>query len=431
VILPNGLLQTVPTGCILLSFCYLRVARLTLIIPRFNLKEIVVAPVRVAVIGLGQRGLQHLGALWQLQAEGEVVFEGYGDHREENRATEKLRQFIPEFDPTGIGSFATFDELMQSSQPDALHLCIPPGFHAGEVVRAAQAGVHLFVEKPMSLFFDEAIEMETAIGAAGVVAAAGFQRRYEPSAEAAHQFLHDRRMVMVTMVSEGTLEAHSVKHSATAAGGGPADKVWAKNRAWSGASVVEAGIHQTDLMRYWCGDIAWVQSAYVPRHADDIEDGGDNPYAYTVTYGFQSGAVGNLLMSRLRKVYHHASYQIAMWDHGHLTFEQEGLVAYFYDGPYPPQNPPNTEQIRHPLPTAEARDSTLAINRDFIGAVRAGADAAPAADLRCSFASSMNSLAAVLAANASHDLDGERIELTAFADDEQYARFRKRDAQMS
>ena len=279
----------------------------------------------------------------------------------------------------------------------------------------------------MSLFFDEALEMERAIDTAGVVAAAGFQRRYEPSAEAAHQFLRERRMVMVTMVSEGALEAHSVKHSATAEGGGPADGVWAKNRAWSGTTVVEAGIHQTDLMRYWCGDIAWVQAAYVPRQADDIEDGGDNPYAYTVTYGFQSGAVGNLLMSRLRKVYHHDSYQIAMWDHGHLTFAKDGLVAYYYDGSYPPsQKAPDAEQIRHPVPVPEARDSTAAINRDFIGAVAAGANAQEAAELRCSFAGSMNSLAAVLAANASHDLDGERIELAAFAAEKRYARFRQR-----
>ena len=36
------------------------------------------------------------------------------------------------------------------------------------------------------------------------------------AAVVADEFLRDRRMVMVTMISEGSLESHSVKHSAIA-----------------------------------------------------------------------------------------------------------------------------------------------------------------------------------------------------------------------
>tara|TARA_Y100001960_G_scaffold108587_1_gene116488 strand:- start:119 stop:388 length:270 start_codon:yes stop_codon:yes gene_type:complete len=89
--------------------------------------------------------------------------------------------------------------------------------------------------------------------------------------------MKDKRAVLATSVSEGFLEQHSVKHTQTAQAGGPQGKVWTKNAEWSGTSVVEAGIHQTDQMRYWFGDIAWVQAAYVPRDPDDIDDGGDNP----------------------------------------------------------------------------------------------------------------------------------------------------------
>lgn len=380
------------------------------------------APLRAAVLGLGQRGLQHLHALWQLQTEGAVRIVALADPRPENLEADKLRGFVPGYEPDGIGLFTSFEELMRTTQINALYLCIPPGFHAGEAVEAARCGMHVFVEKPMSLYLDEALSMEMAIATAGVVAAGGFQRRYEAAATAAHEFLRNKRMVMVTMVSEGFLEMHSVKHTDTARRGGPRDGVWAKNSTWSGTSVVEAGIHQTDLMRYWCGDIEWVQAAYVPREEDDIHDGGDNPYAYTVTYGFESGAVGNLLMSRLRKVYRSASYQIAMWDHGHLTLDPEGPVAHYYEGHYPPQSKPAPEDLRHPLPLPEAEDSTLAINRDFITAATAG----DKSGLRSSFAGTMNSLVAVLAANVSHELNGERIYLKAFASERRFAPYRQR-----
>jgi predicted dehydrogenase len=40
---------------------------------------------------------------------------------------------------------------------DALYVCIPPNVHQGEVVQAARAGIHLFLEKPQSLFHGKAI----------------------------------------------------------------------------------------------------------------------------------------------------------------------------------------------------------------------------------------------------------------------------------
>ena len=379
-------------------------------------------PVKVAVVGLGQRGLQHLKALWQLQSEGAVKVVALGDAFEGNLTEEKIAKYVPNFALGDIPTFTQFDELYANTELDALHMVIPPGFHKGEIVRAANDGVHIFAEKPMSLFLDEAIEMDEAIQKAGVISTTGFQRRYEPFSGLAHQFFADKRPVMATMISEGFLEQHSVKHTQTATQGGPKDNVWAKNAAWSGMTVVEAGIHQTDLMRYWFGDIKWVQAAYVPRDAEDVEDGGDNPYAYTVTYGFENGAVGNLLMSRLRKVYHTGGYQIAMWDHGHLVQEGKDAVAYYYDGPYPPSERPSAESVRHVLDMPPACDTTYEINKGFVEAINTG----DASQMRNTFASSMNSLAAVLAANVSHTCEGERIDLDAFLTSDKYASYRQR-----
>jgi len=87
--------------------------------------------------------------------------------------------------------------------------------HYGEVVRAADAGHHLFVEKPMSLYFDEALAMEHAIRRAGVIATAGFQMRYESGHTAIKEFLAGKRLVMLTWVMNGAMEAHAVKHTHT------------------------------------------------------------------------------------------------------------------------------------------------------------------------------------------------------------------------
>lgn len=375
--------------------------------------------VKMAVVGLGQRGLQHLKALWTLQGRGDVQVVALCDASSGNLSAEKIGGFVPGYDDSDLHASTDFVDVI-AQKPDAVYFAIPPGLHDGQVLEAVRAGIHIFAEKPMSLFLDEAKEQVAAIQEAGVISTCGFQRRYESQSVTVHDFLMDKRAVTTTCVVDGYLEAHSVKHTDTASMGGPSDKVWAKNFEWSGATVVEAGIHQTDLMRFWMGDISWVQAAYVPRDAADIEDGGDNPYAYTVTYGFENGAVGNLLMSRLRKVYHTDGYQIIMWDHGHLKLEGDGVVAYYYDGPYPPKARPTGEEVTHPVPTPPRVDTNLAISSAFVEAIRNGDET----KMLSTFASSMNSLAAVLAANVSHLRGGERIDLKAFAEDETYAAYR-------
>ncbi|MAF12765.1 hypothetical protein CMK11_20130 [Candidatus Poribacteria bacterium] len=379
-------------------------------------------PVRVAVMGLGQRGLQHLKSLWSLRDEGVVQIVGLADAFVENLAPGKIAQYVPDYAPEGIATDASVHVVMRDAAPDALFVAIPPGVHAGEVVAAAEAGVHLMVEKPMSLFLDEAVDMERAIEDSGAIATAGFQQRYSPRNEAVRDFLADKRVVMVNVVHNGALENHSIKHTPTDRLDGPRNRVWTASMEWSGASVVEAGIHQVDLMRYWCGDIEWVEANYAHRDASDIEDGGDNPYAYRVAYGFEGGAIGSLIMSRLRKAYYNDGYQGITWTHGHVKFEGRDAVAYYYEGPYPPEQRPSAEQLRHVLPAAAGEDPTTGLARAFVEAVATGSDAG----LRSTFAGSMNSLSAVLGANISDHLGGERVYLADLTRADRYAQFRRR-----
>jgi predicted dehydrogenase len=378
-------------------------------------------PLPIGVVGLGQRGLQHLKALWTLQEQGKTRIVVICDAFESNLDEEKIRKFVPGMTFDGVLKTTDFDKALDAG-PKAMYFAIPPGLHDGQLIKATRAGLHIFAEKPQSLFLDEAIEMGEEIEKAGVISTVGFQRRYESQSVTTHAFMADKRPVMATMVNEGFLEAHSVKHTDTGAMGGPKDNVWAKSFEWSGSTVVEAGIHQTDLMRFWMGDIAWTQSAYVPRDAEDIEDGGDNPYSYTVTYGFKNGAVGNLIMSRLRKVYRNDGYQNLIWDHGHLKLEGSGVTAYYYDGAYPPDGRPGQDQIKHSVPTPDAVNTTLAIATAFVKAIEVGNHD----PLLSTYASSMNSLAAVLAANFSHELEGERIDLDELLTADRYADLRRK-----
>ncbi|MDT7952899.1 MAG: Gfo/Idh/MocA family oxidoreductase [Acetobacteraceae bacterium] len=75
---------------------------------------------------------------------------------------------------------ASYDEILRDSAIEAVILCTPHTQHAEQIARAAEAGKHVFCEKPLCLTRGEA---ETAIAAcqrAGVQLGVGHERRFEP-----------------------------------------------------------------------------------------------------------------------------------------------------------------------------------------------------------------------------------------------------------
>lgn len=380
-------------------------------------------PIRIALLGLGQRGLQHLKALWTLHQEGLAEVVALGDAFIQNLDEAKIRRYIPDFQTGQITLSSDFSALLDV-KPDAMYICLPPNVHNGEVIQAAQEGIHLFVEKPMSLFLDEALEMDAAISEAKIISTVGFQQRFDVRHEAMQHFLTDKTPIMAQYLFHAPFEAHNVKHTHTETQGGPTNRVWTANRAWSGGTVVEGGIHPLDLWRYWLGDVVWTQATYIHRPPEEVFDGADNPYAYSVNFGFECGAVGSMTLSRLRKVYATQSLHQVLWSEGHLRLEGNEVAVYHYNGDYPPAKPPSSESVRSLLPLSEPQDTTLAIARAFVTAV-AQEDASL---VRSTFSDAMNSLTAVIAANVSDEMGGVKVYLKELLSGPEYAQYRVKKA---
>ncbi len=379
---------------------------------------------KVGLLGLGQRGLQHLKAIWQLQTEGLCQIVALGDKFPENLDEAKIQGYVPDFSfevqgHPAIHTTTNFADLL-SQQLDILYICLPPNVHNGEVIAAANAGIHLFVEKPMSLYLNEALAMQQAIDAAGILSCVGFQQRFDTRHETVEKFLRDKAPVLATYTMHAPFEAHNVKHTRTEEDGGPSNRIWTANAAWSGMTVVEGGIHPLDLWRYWFGDVVWVQATYNHRPSEAIIDGADNPYAYSVLFGFANGAVGNMRLSRLRRVFSTDFEHQVLWTEGRLALEGAEVVSYHYDGDYPPADKPTEADIRTILDLPAAKDTTLEISRSFIEAVAQGDPAA----IRSPFDDAMNSLAAVIGANVSDKLDGVRVNVAELLTSTEFEAYR-------
>ena len=383
-------------------------------------------PLRVGLVGVGQRGLQHVNAMVQMQKDEIVHITALADPYPENLSDDKIKRFVSDYSSSGIKMFDGADDLIESGLVDAIWFVIPPNQHKGEIERAARREIAIFAEKPQSLFLDDIISQDRAITNSGVPSTVGFQMRHDRGYTDIAAYLSDKWVAAMTMIAEGAVEGHGVKHTHTEELGGPANRVWTANRAWSGTSVVEAGIHQTDIMRYWSNDdVEWVRAIYTDRPVELHEAEGDNPIAYTVIYGMKKGGVANLIFTKPARSYYGGRFDCIIHTHGTIKLEND-FVDYTFDGVWPPDQTPVIEQVRKivspgPHHTAMGHESTRAIGEAFATSI---IENKPEYRLN-SFNSSINSLASVLAANISNDLGGERIVIDEFINDDKYARYRR------
>jgi predicted dehydrogenase len=130
-------------------------------------------PIRVGVVGCGLVAqVMHLPHLRELTGEFEVravcdVAPG---------PLEWAGRMFP-----GASRHAASDDLL-GQELDAV-LVLTPGSHAPVAIAAAQAGMHVFVEKPMCFSVAEGREMIAAAERAGVVLMVGYMKRFDPSYE--------------------------------------------------------------------------------------------------------------------------------------------------------------------------------------------------------------------------------------------------------
>ena len=225
---------------------------------------------RVGILGTGGIAARHAGAVGALGEQLQLVACC-------GRTPMKLTDFAAKF---GCAPYSDFDRMLQEQRLDLLIVSLPPYAHTGQVEKAAAAGVHLLVEKPIALTMERALSMASAVKRAGVVGACGFMyrfgdavRRWDAQAEAGAT---GRPGMFVGQFHCNALHAD-----------------WWREQAKSGGQAVEQLIHIVDLARHQLGE---PQSVYA-RGSNFFHRGVDRYDSNDVSamvLGYDDGRVGVL-----------------------------------------------------------------------------------------------------------------------------------------
>src|SRR5689334_23074861 len=100
-----------------------------------------------------------------------------------------------------IYNYQSFDQLANNDDIDVVYVVLPPSMHKEYVIRAANAGKHVFCEKPMALTGAECQAMIDACISHKRKLAIGYRLQHEPNTQAWRKIVKDKSLGKVKKVS--------------------------------------------------------------------------------------------------------------------------------------------------------------------------------------------------------------------------------------
>lgn len=177
--------------------------------------------------------------------------------------------------------FDGLDQLLRSSDVDAIVLATPPLGHTDQIIAVANARKHVFCEKPLAFAKKPAIDAVAAVARAHVTLGLGYNRRFHPS------WIDLKRRIQAG-------ELGTILHVECTMSG--PNGLSASNDAWRSqpneapcGGLIPMGVHAIDGLIDLFGDVAQVYCQSVRRAVSN-----ENDDTTSVLFRMQSGITAYL-----------------------------------------------------------------------------------------------------------------------------------------
>jgi predicted dehydrogenase len=174
----------------------------------------------------------------------------------------------------------------------------PNNVHAEPSIAAAQAGKHVFCEKPLARTAEESKMMLDAVEKAGVKHMVAFNYRFVPAIRQIRNLIDSGLLGQIYHWRAVYLQEWIMPHYNT-------PKIWRLDKSICGSGAIgDLGAHIIDLAHYLVGDIkslgAYTKTFITERPLDGQEGTGevDVDDAFVASLEFENGALGTLEATR-------------------------------------------------------------------------------------------------------------------------------------
>jgi UDP-N-acetyl-2-amino-2-deoxyglucuronate dehydrogenase len=247
-------------------------------------------PLRFAIVGPGLVGAVHAAALARIPNVRLVAVAGStpGSSQAAGLAAAHDARMV-----------AGMDAVLADPELDAVVICTPHPLHAAQAIAAAEAGLHVIVEKPMALTLADCTAMIAAAESAGVVLSVISQRRWYPAVRRVKAAIDDGRIGAPGLATIEVLSWRGSEYYAMNA--------WRGTRAGEGGGVlVNQAVHHLDLACWFLGPAVEVDgwTANLNHPEIEVED------TAVAVVRFLSGALAPIVASNSQRPGLHARIHV-------------------------------------------------------------------------------------------------------------------------
>jgi len=175
---------------------------------------------KIGIVGVGFWGRNHLRVLKELGIKVEAICD-----INEERAAKLAKEFAVK------NYYTNLDEMLSKESLTALNVCTPSVTHAECAVKALEAGLDVFVEKPFASTVQECFQIIDAMKSSGRIVMTGFIERFNPAVRKAIELLEAGEIGDVIM-------SHGRRIG------------WWPERIGDVGVVKDTAIHDIDLVRF-------------------------------------------------------------------------------------------------------------------------------------------------------------------------------------
>ena len=175
--------------------------------------------------------------------------------------------------------YKSFDSIASNPAIDVIYIVLPPSMHAEYVIKAANAGKHVWCEKPMAITAAECNAMINACNKNKVKLSIGYRMQHEPNTQRIIQFRKDKKYgdIMKVSAAAGYFDSRT-DH-------------WKQKKAMGGGSMYDMGVYPLNAARYVTGEEPLAVTAKQSTDRPGIYTEVDETMQFTLE--FPGGAVAD------------------------------------------------------------------------------------------------------------------------------------------
>ncbi len=179
---------------------------------------------------------------------------------------------------------------------DLIDICTPNFLHKDQIIKSAQAGKHIYCEKPLGMNSKETAEITEAVSKYGVNNQVAFMIRFIPAVAYAHSILSQRLLGKVYAFRGEFFHSSYLNRAKPMS--------WRLDKSKSGGgAIADLGSHMIDLVRFLLGDFESLHSktkTVISQRFDGKEMKNVDVDDWALIFAdLKSGATGTIESSRV------------------------------------------------------------------------------------------------------------------------------------